>query len=567
MQRFSIFELVPLASLYYMKPYFSCSFIVCGLPIILLLAMQSPQATAQEEFRTYVDLHVNSLTRPFYAQDSIDGIKYNIWEQINNECAPERSAEIMNAIGTNVPKVSQSNFEEMLRGNVRLFCLTLSPIEQQYILNNTYLNDKNKRATLACIYGWYGSELLLRSKEIDYFQVLTQQIHYLQQHEGKPYYINGKAHSYKIVRTKSDIDSVLNNPQLLGIILCVEGTHSLGHSVYISNIDLATSASSQASEIEKEYQEVLQNNVARLKGLEPLAYTPNSFLNAPVFYMTLAKTFPNGLYGASLAFNRAQLTYISRPNDLGLPASKLGKKVVELLVSSGGERKPIYVDIQHLSLEARKNFYAQNDRASLVGGEIPIIASHTGISGLDWESPLYKKKDDENKNNNEYLNHWQQNLGKQDIEKIAEYKGLIGITLDKTVLGGALSLRRLSDALPHTTRKRSACLELFLANVFKIVQTLNKKQAWDIIAVGSNFDAMTEPLDAYPSARHLRNLHSDIQAFLDNPYPIAPDATGLTVSEINRLKFGYTGIEIADKILWKNSILFFRQHLNEKPLR
>lgn len=536
---------------------------VCSLALCALCA----RAAAQEEFRTYVDLHVNSLTRPFYAQDSIDGVKYNLWEQINHECGAERSNEIMGAIGINVPKVSQSNFEEMMRGNVRLFCLTLSPIEQQFIINNTYLTDKNKRATLACIYGWYGSQLLLRSREIDYFQVLTQQIHYIQQHEGKPYYINGKPHTYKIVRTKADIDSVLNNPQMLGVVLCVEGTHSIGHSVYIANIDLATSATTQPSEIEREYQEVLQDNIARLKGLQPLAYTQNTYLNAPVFYMTLAKTFPNGLYGASLSFNRAQLTYISRPNDIGLPASKLGKKVVELLVSGSGERKPIYADIQHLSLEARKSFYAQNDRASLVGGEVPIIASHTGISGLDWESPLYKKKDDENKNNNEYLNHWQQNLGKQDIEKIAEYKGLIGITLDKTVLGGALSLRRISDALPNTTRKRAACLELFLANVFKIVQVLNKKQAWDIIALGSNFDALNEVLDAYPSARHLRNLHSDIQTFLDNPYPIAPDATGLTVAEINRLKFGYTGIEIADKILWKNSLLFLRQHLNEKPLR
>jgi microsomal dipeptidase-like Zn-dependent dipeptidase len=533
--------------------------ILLNLSLFFLAA--APFAQAQDEFKTYVDMHVGSITRPFYSQDSIDGIKYNIWEYVNNECNNERSSEIFDKLGQIVPKLSQANFEEMVRGNVRLFCLALSPIELQFLENNTYLNDKNKRATVACITGIYGAHLLLRAKEADYFATLVRQIYYLEQHEGKPYYINSKAYSYKLIRSTADIDSVLTDPYRIGVILSIEGGHSLGHSVYINNLNDVSAAAG----VDKEYQSLLRDNIARLKGVMPIAFTKGQYLNTPIFYLSIAKTYPNGLGGTALSFNRNQQTYISRPNAIGDGSTPMGKKIIEDLVSASNGGKTILIDIQHMSVDFRQQYYDQLDRFSLLGTQVPIICSHAGISGLDWNSNLYKKKDDDTKNTNEYLNHWQQNLGKKDIEKIYEYRGLIGVTLDKTVLGGTLALNRINTAVPHSNRQRNACLELFLANVFKIVQIINKKEAWDIIAIGSNFDAMQAPLDAYPSARYLRNLHSDIQTFLDNPTAIAEDATGLSLQEINRLKFGYTGIEIADKIVWRNSLVFIKKHFKDAP--
>jgi microsomal dipeptidase-like Zn-dependent dipeptidase len=522
------------------------------------LALASSSATAQDEFKTYVDLHVGSITRPFYTQDSIDGIKYNLWQNINNECGVDKSPELIDKLGSLIPRFSQANFEEMARGNVRIFCVALSPIELQFLENNTYLTDKNKRATIACLTGVYAAHLLLRAKEADYFQVLIRQLFFIEKYEGQPYYINGKAYSYKIIRKQADIDSVLNNPYKLGVILTIEGGHALGHSVYINNIAEGTAPSG----IDKEYQDLLSDNIARLKGNLPLAYTNDIYLNSSIFYVTLAKTFPNALGGTSLSFNRNQLNYIARPNGLYEASTSLGYKVIQDLVSEAKGVRKIIIDIQHMSLDFRKHYYDHVSRFSLMGTSLPIIASHTGISGLPWTSPLYKKKDDDSKNT-DYLNHWQQNLGKTDIDEIYSSQGIIGITLDKNVLGGALALNRINTAVPNSNRQRTACLELFLANVFKVIQTVNKKGAWDIVAIGSNFDAMSSPLDAYPTARHLRNLHADIQNFLDNPTAIAEDATGLSIQEINRLKFGYTGIEIADKILWRNSLNFLRKHFKE----
>lgn len=519
------------------------------------LALATTSVAAQDEFKTYVDLHVGSITRPFYTQDSIDGIKYNLWQNINHECGVDKSPELMDKLGNIIPRFSQANFEEMARGNVRIFCVALSPIELQF-MESAYFNDKNKRPTIACLTGIYGAHLLLRAKEADYFQTLIRQIFFIEKNEGQPYYINGKAYAYKIIRQYADIDSVLNDPYKLGVILTIEGGHSIGHSVYINNIAEGTATSG----IDKEYQDLLSDNIARLKGSLPLAYTNDIYLNSSIFYLTLAKTFPNALGGTSLSFNRNQQTYISRPNNIGEASTTLGYKVIQDLVSEAKGVRKIIIDIQHMSMDFRKHYYDHVSRFSLMGTSLPIIASHTGISGLPWTSPLYKKKDDDTKNNNEYLNHWQQNLGKTDIDEIYASRGIIGITLDKNVLGGVLALNRINTAVPNSNRQRTACLELFLANVFKVVQTVNKKGAWDIVAIGSNFDAMSAPLDAYPTARHLRSLHADIQTFLDSPTAIAEDATGLSVQEINRLKFGYTGIEIADKILWRNSLNFLKKY-------
>ena len=525
----------------------------------LSVIASKPLLLGQNDFKTYVDLHVNSLTVPFYTQDSTDGIAYNLWEYIYFECNPDKSAEVYDKIGQNVPKFSQANFEEMIKGNVRIFSLTLSPLEQQFLESNAYINDKNKRATLACLTGVYANTLLLKSKEVDYFQSLIQQLYFLERYQNVPYYINGKPYTYKIIRHRGDLREVLNDPTKLGIILNVEGGHSLGNSVYINSLG------DTSSDIETEYQDLLRRNIARLKGILPIGQMANILIKNPILFLTVAKTYPNGLGGTSLSFNRNQQTYISRPNEIGTPSTKIGKKIIEDLVSAAGGARPILVDIQHMSVDFRKNYYDQLDRFSLMGTEVPIIASHTGISGLPWDSPLYKKKDDDTKNDNEYLNHWQQNLGQRDIEKIYEYRGLICISLDKTVLGGALALNKINSAVPNSTRKRAACIELFMANVLKAVQAINKKDAWDIIAIGSNFDAMQEPLDVYPSAQYLRDLHADIQSFLDNPTPIAEDITGLTLAEIKKLKFSYSSSEIADKIMYKNALAFVERHLREAP--
>lgn len=521
---------------------------------------------AQNDLRSFVDFHINASTKPFNSRSHPAG--FNLWESINNECGNERSAEIILTIGQNTPKYSQSNFEMLVRGNTRLVCLAISPMEQQFLNSSAYLNDKNKKATISCLTGISANQLFLRRKEVDYFQEVVANIEYIKRFEKKPYYVNGQEFTYQIIRSRADVDSVINNPNRLGIVLCVEGGHSLGHSIYINDKITETS----------EYHDLVIQNVRRLKGVLPVSDNSDDYLDIPVLYLSLCKTFPNGLGGTSLSFNRAQQTIFTRPEDVGMSNTKLGKDVIEALVTSSDGGRPVLIDIKHMSLDFRRFYYEQLDRFALLGTQIPIVASHVGISGLSWRNNLYKKKDDDTKNNNEYLNHWQQNLAEEDIKTIYEYKGIIGITLDKSVLGGELAIRRINDALPHTIQKREACLDLVIANILKAVQVIannikdnpntpdnEQANAWNYVTIGSDFDAIIAPLESYSTARDLPTLYSDIQRFFEAPHPIAPDATGLSQEEIERLRFGLNSTEIADRLMWRNGLEFVRNNIGERP--
>ncbi len=515
---------------------------------------------AQEEFKTYIDLHCQPSLKPFNSRSS--NINYNLWSQIDHSCSNERSIDVMTA-ANNTPKFSQAHFEALIKGNVRIIGLTVSPIEFQFLNSSTFLVDRNRRATVACLHGIYANELFSRRSEIDYFQDVVEHVEYLKMNENKPYYFNGEEYSYLIVRKSADIDTVLNNPNKIGLVLNIEGGHALGHSIYMTGKDLNP----------KEQQVLMLENVKRLKSQLPMRSFSDVYLDIPFLYAGLCKTYPNGLGGTSLSMSRSLQTIFTRPVDIGVSRTPIGESLIEELITGAENSPPILIDIKHMSLAFREAFYSDLERVSLLGANLPVVASHVGISGMPWKSNLYKKKDEETKNGNEFLNHWQQNLGEEDLKRIAASKGIIGITLDKTVLGGDLALRRIAETLPNTQQRRDACIELFLANVLKAVQIMSadirqdtaKQSAWNYIALGSDFDGMREPLDVYTTAQDMPALHNDIQRFFENPRPIAPAATGLDEKVIKSLMFGLSSSEIADRIMWKNALGFLRTRINTQP--
>jgi microsomal dipeptidase-like Zn-dependent dipeptidase len=504
---------------------------------------------AQTDINTFVDIHINGTIKPFNSRTS--DMSYNIWEPIFHECGYERSSQVMQAAGRQLPKHSQSHFEALAKGGVRISCLSLSPMERQFIIGSNYYNEKNKKATISCLTGIVANQLFLRQKEIDYFTDLINNIQYLKRFEQRPYYIGGFGYYYNLIRTKAEIDSLINDPDRLGIALTVEGGHALGHSIYIN--EGITSL--------EEYQALILKNVRRLKGLLPISDNSDEYIQTPILWMSLAKTYENGLGGIANSMSKAQLSVFGKPNDLNDGPSDLGKEVIELLISRDGRR--ILVDIKHMSLKFRKFYYQTVERASILGEQIPIVCSHCGISGLGWKKNFYKKRDDDSKNNNSYLNHWQQNLSSDDIKRIHGSNGLIGITLDKAVLGGRLALNEIENTVEGTVQRRKACVKLFLANVFTVVDKIDKASAWNIISVGSDFDAMREPLDPYPSAEYLPDLASDIQEFLERPEDIG---SLFTAKRIKELMYSYSAAEITEKIMSRNAIEFIRRNLDDRKL-
>ena len=109
------------------------------------------------------------------------------------------------------------------------------------------------------------------------------------------------------------------------------------------------------------------------------------------------------------------------------------------------------------------------------------------------------KRDEGNKNNG-YLNHWKQNLSKEDILAIYKSRGVIGLSLDKSVLCGNKALKEIDETFEGTKQRRQALMQALMANILTAIKTIGKEDAWSIISIGSNFDDMLQPMSTYSSA-------------------------------------------------------------------
>jgi len=514
---------------------------------VFCLGQLTQSAQAQRENTTFIDIHVNSSKKPFNSRSR--GIGYNLWEPMFHECGLEsdRSKTVMQGMGEVVPKYSQSNLEALIKGHTRIACLNLSPIEQPFIGTNSTLTNKNKQKTIACVSGVDANQLFLRRKEIDYFKDLVENINFVERFEHKGYIINGFAYDFELIRNQEELEDVSKDPSKIGMVLTVEGGHSLGHSIYINdgitNLD--------------EYRTLVLDNVDRLKGSRSLIDGAEIFLDVPILWIALCKSYNNGLGGNANSLTKEQQSIFEKVEGINGKETKLGIDVIERLISKDEGRR-ILIDIKHMSLDFRSRYYKTIERSEILGDGIPVVCSHCGISGLSKKNALYKKRDDDSKNNNYYLNHWQQNLSSDDIGKIYHSRGLIGIPLDKSVLGGQTALTEIIETLPNTVQRRKASIKLLMANMLTVVQVINDESAWDMIAIGSDFDEMHQPLDPYQSSEDLPQLAIDIQRFLERPESIHDL---FTEEDVRELMFELSPSEITAKVMNLNAYNFIRRNI------
>ena len=106
-----------------------------------------------------------------------------------------------------------------------------------------------------------------------------------------------------------------------------------------------------------------------------------------------------------------------------------------------------------------------------------------------------------------------------------------------------------------------------MCNVLQIVKVINKKEAWDLVCIGSDFDGVIDPFECYRDAETLKQLPDDIAQYLANP-TFDLDWIGVTALDIkNKYMFGYTAQEIAEKIAYSNVLLFMERYFNSQYLK
>ncbi len=278
----------------------------------------------------------------------------------------------------------------------------------------------------------------------------------------------------------------------------------------------------------------------------------------------------------------------------------LGYQVIcKLLDAEHDYRQPVYVDVKHMDLRARFEYYhfidsVNKERKAQGKRTIPIIASHIGLSGkrrpvaiatglyplrdsyeelifgrtfyaiqekerdLFWRSytkalrpedrALYFGDDparvpesfnpfDNTANFNTlgWFYPWGINFCDEEIRYIYESDGIIGLNLDRRILGFTMPnytwrykahIRRMFRELFRRSHyKRDDGLKItfedyyraepLLRNIFHVISICGRRDAsaWDHLAIGSDYDGFIQPIHLAPSAESIPSFHRKMVVF------------------------------------------------------
>jgi len=212
-----------------------------------------------------------------------------------------------------------------------------------------------------------------------------------------------------------------------------------------------------------------------------------------------------------------------------------------------------------MSVTSRKWYYNYLQELREKGDTVGIISSHSNIAGIPMDSKQYSSKDKKGKNKNAYLNLWTIGLSDDDIREIHLSKGIIGIMMDKYRLMGEKAKKAVDKTIPGSAQRRKLYAKIIWANIFECIEAVDKKSAWDIVAIGSDFDGMVTPFEIYPRANEFPDMTVDLLAFLKAPEAIFDL---FSKEEIERLMFGYSPEEIIRKVMSENGLNFAIHNLN-----
>lgn len=445
---------------------------------------------------SYFDLHLHLSSKHFLTGDKPEDRK-NCWQNIKIPLVDDALGNILD---------SQSSLSQLSKAGVQIAVNAIVPMERAYAESTLvgevapFLTPLDKTIVEKIRNGTY-----------EYFTLFQAEIEFLLSNLDGPG--NKKA---QIINKISEVDE-----DKLNIILAIEG----GHALFNSN------------EHYTDTLRKLKNGARRYLYLNPAHLTDQG-----------EDFVANQAYGSKI-INQDGF----KPRRYGI--SPNGLKLIEIC-HDGPEEKRILIDVKHMSLLARKQYYALWKRKAY---NSPILASHVGVTGTSWDNieefiDGSAKRDDMYmgvkykkprgigqglRRNRTYFNPWSINLYDEEISIIIESGGMIGLSLDQRILGftsqlsGALgklfntfsgeyfsvkeyeelisgNVPVISGALPTEPDHSAAFIEevnaeealinkrkhlrYFVNNLLHIVK-IGGPQAWKHICIGSDFDGLIDPIN------------------------------------------------------------------------
>jgi microsomal dipeptidase-like Zn-dependent dipeptidase len=205
-----------------------------------------------------------------------------------------------------------------------------------------------------------------------------------------------------------------------------------------------------------------------------------------------------------------------------------------------------------MSVKSRIEYYEFVNRFNKVnsGNKIPVICSHTGANGQDYINQGLTEADTSGKATGSYFNNWSINLSAEEAVLIHDSGGLIGVMIDKGMLGSTETIERIS-AIPLLGKRKEAYVKLIWDNIFFFIESINESSGWNTIVFGSDYDGLISHIEFYHDASTIKYLSQDMLSYLvEHNYR-------------KDLWFGMSPQQIIQNVFQLNTLAFLEKHWSE----
>ncbi|MEO6718869.1 MAG: hypothetical protein ABIN67_00845 [Ferruginibacter sp.] len=441
----------------------------------------------------------------------------------------------------------QSDGASLLRGRVAVVCLSFYPQEKGFFVNKAgsgLLSD-----TLTKLASEFGQERIDHIQAMDsYWEDLKMETAFLLDRENARVKVDGKMVTYTIARSYADIEQAQREEELGESMIVFIPTIEGGH-IFDQVMDSTVPWDTHPKGVADDRMDLLVERVRHLRDSTDGVLRPA--------FITIAHHFWNGLCGHAPSLGSIIKCIVDQKNGVGQGLTEAGREVIRELLKErtgpdGVKVPPIAVDIKHMSRKSREEYFLLLDN-EFPNRVIPIIASHAGVTGIPApglapQTPAAQEglfmTDDIN-------------LFDDEILRIGQTGGLFGIQLDERRIGSVTALR---EARGHIRRRDIlyAWAKLVWNQVRHIAELLdmNGLYAWDVQALGSDFDGLIDPINGYWTARNIDNLDDYLLKHAFNYLKEVKMKCPL-IQDRNK---GISPEEVVDRVMTSNILSFLSRH-------
>lgn len=436
-------------------------------PVNIRLAMDKPIC---------IDLHCHPSIKPFGMAESLSNENCRNVNQANSiwyHDPPSALDKFLNWTPLSVTRFRQSDFTALYKGNVKVAVCALNPVEKGFFTSrpgSNYIADSlYKSAT-----GISRAKINFIQGNTDNFSEFLREYDFYKQLDGKDVSVDGKRLCYKLTTSYSDIETNRNEPNVISVVLSIEGA-------YVFN---------RFNNRRPEDYEIIPN----IKAVKRWTHVP--------FFITLSHHFYNEIGGHSGSLHNFIKRALDQSYGLHTGCTELGKKVIrELLDTENGKR--IFIDIKHMSKKLRLDYYEMLD-TEFKGEDIPVFVSHGALNG--YES--IKDSSYPNLDENGLFFGGDVNFYDDEILRIEKSHGVFGLQLDDRLISSK-KIKHKIFVFYSKDRKLKIRSKKIWNHIQRIAELLDKhgRDAWDTVALGTDFDGMVDPPNGFWTAKEFPLLY------------------------------------------------------------